>query len=463
MSIEHQRHRENRQRRPLQPRLSTVVLGATIVFGLQIFLAPAVSRAAVIQADESNYQDLVKRLQPGDELQLRPGIYRANLRVRALHGRPGAPIVISGAENGPPTIFVARARANTIEIVDSSYVTVRNLVLEGRGLNADGVKCPPGSRGTHHIVIENMAIRGYGGSQQIVGISTKCPAWSWEVRNNTIVGAGTGMYFGDSDGSAPFVGGLIESNVVVDSLGYNLQVKHQAGREGIPDLPDAPTQTVIRHNTFVKAHNGAGSPLARPNVLLGHFPRTGAGSRDRYLVYGNFFYQNPTERLLQAEGNVAVYNNLFVNDGGDAIAIQPHNDIPRRVWIFHNTVLARDGGILFTAAPDTEVQEVIANAVFAAQPLSGGAQRGNVTGTRAEAEQQLHAASSSAPLNLHPEQPLATDSSPAELLNEFPGAGCDFDGRRRDRAAAGAYIDSGSPRAWQPTIDGAPTMYVCDR
>jgi hypothetical protein len=64
----------------------------------------------------------------------------------------------------------------------------------------------------------------------------------------------------------------------------------------------------------------------------------GAGSEDDYAVYGNFFYQNRNEALFQGEGNVALYSNLFVNEYGDAIRIQPHNDIQRRIVIAFNTV-----------------------------------------------------------------------------------------------------------------------------
>ena len=38
----------------------------------------------------------------------------------------------------------------------------------------------------------------------------------------------------------------------------------------------------------------------RPNLLVDGFPDTGAGSSDLYEIYGNFFYHNPREALLQA-------------------------------------------------------------------------------------------------------------------------------------------------------------------
>ncbi|HET9463600.1 MAG TPA: hypothetical protein VFO43_06505, partial [Thiobacillus sp.] len=121
-------------------------------------------------------------------------------------------------------------------------------------------------------------------------------------------------------------------------------------------------------------------PLARPNVLLGHVPLTGAGSEDRYLVYGNQFLHNPSEALLQAEGRLAVSDNVFINGSGDAIHIQPHNDVPRDMAIFSNTVLASGVGIQVRRADGAPYrQRVVANVVAAATPLKGGETAHNIT------------------------------------------------------------------------------------
>lgn len=439
-------------------RVGAGLWAAFLLIVASVLICPEYAVARVVPADESNYQQLIQTLEPGDVLQLRPGIYRGNLRIEAVHGEPQAPITIAGAATLPATVFVAKANSNTVTIVDSSYVTVRDLVLQGRGLNADAVKCGPHARWAHHVTVENLFIAGYGGAQQIVGISTKCPAWNWVVRGNVIVGAGTGMYFGDSDGSSPFVAGLIEGNVVIDSLGYNLQIKHQNDRTGLPAM--APAETVIRRNTFSKAHHGSRPPLARPNVLLGHLPRSGPGSDDRYVVYGNFFYENPTERLLQAEGNVDVHDNVFVNDAGDAIAIQPHNDIPRRIRIFHNTVVARDGGIIVTAAPGTEVQDVAANLVFARDPLVGGHQMANIIGTRSAADRVLVKAQEM-PMDLHP-RAAQTVRVATGIISEAPEARCDFDGRPRTASAAGAYVGPNDGASWVLRSDSAPNTRGCE-
>jgi hypothetical protein len=40
------------------------------------------------------------------------------------------------------------------------------------------------------------------------------PTWGRIIRRNVIDGAGTGIYLGNSDGSAPFVAGIIENNLI---------------------------------------------------------------------------------------------------------------------------------------------------------------------------------------------------------------------------------------------------------
>jgi hypothetical protein len=267
--------------------------------------------------------------------------------------------------------------------VDVRYVTVRDLELDGQNQPVDAVKAEGHSHFADFVTLEHLYIHDYAASQQSVGISTKCPAFAWVVKGNRIERVGTGMYFGDADGSDPFVGGVIEANRVTRTLGYSLQIKHQ--KSHLAEYTERPVEyanqhdTLIRYNLFSKVDALPG-PLARPNVLLGHLPLTGTGSEDRYLVYGNVFLHNPSEALLQAEGRVAVYDNVFINGSGDAIHIQPHNDVPRDMAIFSNTVLASGVGIqVRQAAHAAYRQRVIGNVVAAVTPLLGGETAHNLT------------------------------------------------------------------------------------
>lgn len=320
-----------------------------------------------VGADE--YREQLRRLQPGDRLLLAPGDYLQGLPLHHLSGQAGDPIVIEAADPASPPRFIARPRANTVSLVNVRHLVVRHLVLDGRNLPVDAVKAEGHSRYADFITLEYLHIHDHAASQQNVGISTKCPAYGWVVRNNRIERVGTGMYFGNSDGGAPFIAGLIEGNHVSATRGYNLQIKHQAART--PEYAGR-HDTLIRHNVFSK-QDAVPGPLARPNVLLGHVPVSGPGSEDRYLVHGNLFLHNPSEALLQAEGRVAVYDSVFINGAGDAIRIQPHNDVPREMDIFSNTVLAAGTGIQVRQRKGaTYRQRVILNVVAAATPIVGG-------------------------------------------------------------------------------------------
>ncbi|MHB1094154.1 right-handed parallel beta-helix repeat-containing protein [Thiobacillus sp.] len=340
-----------------------------VVCATWLCLLAGTATATDYRANAQDYRDYVRRLQPGDRLLLAPGDYLHGLPLRNLSGLADQPIIIEAAQPGDAPHFIARPGANTVSLADVRYLVLRHLELDGRNQPVDAVKAEGHSHYADFITLDHLYIHDHAASQQNVGISTKCPAFGWVIRGNRIERVGTGLYLGDADGSDPFVGGLIEANRISHTLGYNLQIKHQASRPaGHVDRHD----TVIRYNVFSK-QDALPGPQARPNVLLGHVPLSGAGSRDRYLVYGNLFLHNPSEALMQAEGRVALYDNVFINSEGDAIHIQPHNDVPRDMVIFSNTVLASGTGIQVRRAAESPYrQRVIANVVAAAAPLRDG-------------------------------------------------------------------------------------------
>ena len=354
-----------------------------IVCAVLLCLLTGTAGAIDYRADPDDYRDLLRHLQPGDRLLLESGDYLQGLPLHGLSGRTGQPIVIAASNPAVPPRFMARPRANTVSLVDIRYVTVRDLELDGQNQPVDAVKAEGHSHFADFVTLERLYIHDYAASQQNVGISTKCPAFAWVVKGNRIERVGTGMYFGDADGSDPFVGGVIEANRVARTLGYNLQIKHQKSR--LVEYAERPVEYAYRHDTLIRYNlfskfDASPNPQARPNVLLGHLPLTGAGSADRYLVYGNVFLHNPSEALLQAEGRVAVYDNVFINGSGDAIHIQPHNDVPRDMAIFSNTVLASGVGIQVRQAGSAVYrQRVIGNVVSATSPLLGGEAAHNLT------------------------------------------------------------------------------------
>ncbi len=405
--------------------------------------------AATLVAGTADYRDVVRRLAPGDTLLLRPGTYRSGLDVHRLIGRPGAPIVIRGASGTARSVFPASAGRNTVSIVDSAYVTIADIDLLGPSAVVDAVKAEGTSRFAHDITLEGLHISGHNASQQIVAISTKCPAWDWVIKRNVIVGAGTGLYLGNSDGSAPFVRGLIEGNVVVGSIGYAMQIKHQIGRPALEGMPVEAAETIVRYNTFAKDERSSSGPLARPTVLFGHWPRAGVGATDRYLVYGNLFIDNPSEALLQAEGNLVLYNNVFVNRHGDGVAIREHNDFPRSVDVFHNTIVARGVGLLLRGGDPLYRQTVSGNATFSSQANSLPWFSPNVERSYDEAPTLLRRPEARlVDLDLSPKDDALIDQRWSDAGREvLPDVDRDFDGARRIRPMAGAYAGDAPARS----------------
>jgi len=421
---------------------------------------PALS-GSVIQADPSNYLSRLRGLRAGDTLQLSAGSYDdpndvPGLPVFNLNGTSTQPIVITGPTSGPRAVILGRSTHNTVRFSDASHVIIRHVDIDGRNLGAAAVAAQGRA---HDITLEYLNIRGVGNDQQTVGISTVgSTVWNWIVRRNTIDGAGTGIYFGNSDGRSPFIAGIIENNLIRNTLGYSMQIKHQLPRPtNIAGMPTTPQKTIIRHNVFHKSGNSSTGSLARPNLLVGHFPLSGSGQDDLYEIYGNFLYQNPTEALFQGEGNIAFYGNILVNDFGSAINIQPHLDVPRYVRVLGNTVVARDSGIRITGGSSGSTQAAIGNAVFAAAPISAATQSANTTDTYANAG--IHLGNPSGPigsLDLFPRVGMLNGPDAAIGSLPFTDLGKDFNGSARSWTRRGAYSGEGINPGWKPALEIKP-------
>lgn len=422
----------------------------------------------MIDADPSNYLGLIPTLRPGDTLRLAAGRYGVDangndttsppgLPLFNLNGTASAPITITGPSSGPLPVLLGRGTHNTVRFANASYVVVRRLEINGRDRGGAGVAV---QGPCHHITIEDCFIHGVGGDQQIVGISTTGqPTWGWIVRRNLIVGAGTGMYFGNSNGDSPFVDGLIEFNVVRDCIGYCMQVKRQVAWGSVPaGMPTGPTRTIVRHNVFAKSANSSTGALARPNLLLGDGPPSGPGLGNGFAVYGNLFHRNPSESLLQCEGNVAFYANLMVADDA-ALRVQTHEGSVRDVRIFRNTVVAGGTGISVSGGIAGTTQQVVGNAVFAGGTAvrvtgAGASAADNVVDSLAAAPGYLNDPLAAMPaLDMFPKtgamRRAAIDLS---ALSAWPDWNRDFNGRAYDSAFRGAYSGEGANPGWAPAL-----------
>jgi hypothetical protein len=135
-----------------------------------------------------------------------------------------------------PCKYRCTLQAKTIELSQCSYVVLRNLEVDSRNLAGD---CVNAHGVNHDITIDSLYIHGQGDDQQTIGISSNhTHNWSWIIRNTLIDGAGTGMYLGHSDGAHPFIAGLVENNLIMNTVGYNIEFKHQKPWPNIPGIPN---------------------------------------------------------------------------------------------------------------------------------------------------------------------------------------------------------------------------------
>jgi len=209
------------------------------------------------------------------------------------------------------------------------------------------------------------------------------------------------------------------------------------------------TRTIIRRNRILKSRVASVPEMARPSLLVGHFPLTGPGAHDRYLVYGNLLFDNPSEALFQGEGNIALYSNLFVNPRGEGVRIQPHNHRPREVAVFNNTIVAASLGIGITGGEAGHARLFEHNLVYGNPPVKSEIDGENLIGEYDRARAAF------VRLDLDPDRldltPRAPVRSPRSTIGAewmaLPGAGEDFLGRTRTAPMFGACSLGGGAEA----------------
>jgi hypothetical protein len=443
-----------------------LLLGA--LTGLACAMSATASSAAVYVADPAAtngagyYLTLLDQLQPGDTLELPAGTYRQRLNLSGLQGTPAAWITITGPTTGAPAIITTNSDCcNNVQLDNTAYLAIKNLTIDSNSeavdASIDAINASGGV--THDILVENCVITGISYHQQTVGISTKSTAWNWVIRRNRIDSGGTGMYLGNSDGSAPFVNGVIENNLIVDTIGYNVEIKWQSPYNAPAGMPSGSRRTIIRDNVFLKRQpQSSWTPDKlsgiRPTLLVGGFPATGTGADDLYEIYGNFFYLNADgESLFQASGRVAVHDNIFVAAQTTAMYFIDH-DLPLRYAdVYSNTIFGSDRGVRFGSAARQQ-STVAGNLVFADMPISGSVstQSGNITAPIAQAN--LYVVSPSTQLGSMNFYPLAgTVVGTAIDLTPF-SAQTDFDSDfnrtpKGDGSFRGAYAGDGQNPGWQ--------------
>jgi len=422
---------------------------------LGVVLCTGVVQAEVVAADPSNYRSLLDTLAPGDTLQLAPGRY-PRLTLRDLHGTSEAWITISGPETGDPAIIESESCCNTVQLYNSSFLAVQDLTIDVGGLDVDAVNAKDSI--SHNIRIENNVMMNFPEDQLIVGINTKSTAWNWVIRGNHIIGAGTGIYFGGSSGDSPFINGIIENNLIINPIGYCLQVKQQNEYTLIEGMPVGPSRTIIRNNVLIK-NDRPGTAGSRPNLLVSGFPRSGPGSMDHYEIYGNFIFYNPRESLFQGAGRVRMHDNVFVGNGSQtAILMTPHQGKDIQVaHIYNNTIYGVARGIQMTAAA-TVSSRVVGNLIFADDPIGGMIEdlRDNVVDDLVNAAMYVNSPSTMLDeMDFFPKTGMAQGSAlDLSAFSEDVDYTRDFNGADKgDPVFRGAYAGEGANPGWTLAAD----------
>jgi hypothetical protein len=417
------------------------------------------------QGQPNYYRSLAGSLAAGDTLMLPSGVYREGLDIDGLQGTPTAWIVITGPSSGPAaTITTESSCCNTVQLGGNAYVAIRNLTIDSAMLPAiDGINAK-GSP-THDILIEGCTLIGQTADQATIGISTKSPAWRWTIRGNRILEAGTGLYLGNSDGTQPFIAGVIEGNLIMNSIGYNMQIKHQVPYQSLSWaslIPPGPHRTVIRNNVFIKERNDwtpDQSPEPRPNLLVDPFPDTGMGSTDLYEIYGNFFYKNPIEALFQGTGRIALHDNVFLASGAGQVAASftDHNGPLKLAHVYNNTIYSVSGGGIYFVSSAREGDAVVGNLIVTGEAGLGGSiasATGNVLAPVADAAQYFTAPSEVlGQVDLYPKAGCPTCNGTPLTMTPFQGH-TDYDKDFNGTSKAGftyrgAYAGEGVNPGWR--------------
>ena len=117
---------------------------------------------------------------------------------------------------------------------------------------------------------------------------------------------------------------------------------------------------------FIKHDHATTTSGPRPQVLVDGFPTSGPGSQNHYEIYGNFFFHDSDDYLLQATGRVHVHDNVFVDDMPyGAIHFTDHDSFTVIDAVaYDNTIYAVGTGVALSS-PASGTSFVVGNAIFA--------------------------------------------------------------------------------------------------
>ena len=203
-------------------RIRSAVLTA-VAAGTLLLVSPAAAGTLEIGPD-TDLCGALQQVEPGAEIVLQPGDYRAGCVVRR-GGLPQSPVVIRAADPERPPRLSHPGLVNMLEIRTSDIV-IRGLAFGPTAADADGVRVIRGDR----ITIEDCQFTQLGG---IAVAANHTSARGLTVRRNVITNSNaTALYFGCHDGISCSVTGLVVvgnriTGVTAPNpeIGYGIEVK----------------------------------------------------------------------------------------------------------------------------------------------------------------------------------------------------------------------------------------------
>ncbi|MDA0577548.1 MAG: right-handed parallel beta-helix repeat-containing protein [Verrucomicrobia bacterium] len=295
------------------------------VAGLLLFgNSPALSQAGQTRIDAGQSIEVAAaRLEPGDTLVLKPGIYRQSVTLAGLRGERKRPITLRGEVGAviEPSerdgilimgdgrsehlvlegITVRGAKRAGIVVNGSRHVTIRNCSLIDNGIW--GIQTIM----SDHVTVEDCQLSGSRTQHGVYFSTTDHPI----LRRCHIFGnAGCGAHFnGDvsEGGDGMITGAILEDNVI-----------HDNGKTGGAAINmDGVDLASVRNNLIFNNLSG-GITSFRGNAI-----REGDG----HVIADNTVYMRPSQgrfavQILGAVTNVTITRNVLVAGRGPALDVE---------------------------------------------------------------------------------------------------------------------------------------------
>ncbi|MGH7752561.1 MAG: right-handed parallel beta-helix repeat-containing protein, partial [Gemmatimonadales bacterium] len=287
-------------------------IGGTATLVGSLLVSPL---AAVEITPDADLCAALERLEPGQELVLQPGDYRAGCVVRR-GGLPQAPIVVRAADpERRPRLRTERGVGHLIQI-RAGDIVIQGLDF-GPLVDADGVRIIFGNR----VTVEDCRFFQLGG---IAIVANHTSVDGLTVRRNVIADSGaTGMYFGCHDGvHCSMTRLLVERNYIngvtapPGEIGYGMQVKLNS-------------TSVIRDNVIVNTKG--------PGIMVyGSRDLVGLNVIERNFVSGS----SGSSGIVIGGGPVLVRNNVSTANSDAGIGLENYQSrgLLRGIVVAHNTI-----------------------------------------------------------------------------------------------------------------------------